>query len=117
MAVKVSVYGHSDDLIEFEADNGKQEEFDIDFSAGGWTGLVESPDGQQALLYVDYRNNGTWTATLGRVDEDADFPDWEYRLYTDDKLANSYTVIALLTLAEGTTITSQSKDTEGVFTL
>jgi hypothetical protein len=97
---KVRVYGSSDDLIEVEGIEGEDE---FNETKGGWVGVLESLDGDTALLYVDYRKNGTWTVTLGLWEDDYILPAWPIRLYSD-KAVNGYSVVAEITVPDGTTV-------------
>lgn len=38
--------------------------------------LIESQAGDKALVYADYRDNGTWTMALSRYDKGHGIPHW-----------------------------------------
>jgi hypothetical protein len=94
------VHGHSDDLVALHGIQGA-DEYTAN-SGDTWTGLLEAPNGETALLYVDYRKNGTWTVSLGLWDEDYTLPAWPMKLGSGD--FNGYTVDAELTVPDGTTV-------------
>jgi len=99
MAV-LTVFGSSDDLIELDGIEGADEFND---TSGTWTGVIEAPDGDTALLYVDYRNNGTWTVALGLWEEDYTLPAWPVEVVSGTEF-NSYTTLAKITVPDGTTV-------------
>lgn len=109
MSVNIQVWGHSDDCIELRGDIS--EEFNLPSGHNDWIAIIKAPTGEEAILYVDYRNNGTWTVSLGRIEEDAVFPtDWFSGLTTDDESTNGYTIIAQLNLPDGSIITTENQD-------
>lgn len=69
----LTVSGASDDLIEVAGIEGENEFCD---ASGHWQGLIEAPNGDTAVVYVDLRPGATWTVALGQYDEDAPLPDW-----------------------------------------
>lgn len=95
---KVIISGASDDLVEIEGIEGADE-----FSASShdsWVGILEAPNGDTALVYVDYRRGGTWTVALGQFEEDYKLPAWPQSFVAD----GGYTVIATIEVPDGTTI-------------
>lgn len=102
---EVTVYGASDDLVEIEGINGA-DEFNCD---GKWVGVLEAPDGGTALLYVDYRDNGCWTVTIGRFEEEYALPAWPVVFTANDKECK-YSTYATITVPDGTTITSLTSE-------
>lgn len=95
---KVLISGASDDLVEIEGIEGADE-----FSLGtgnGWTGILEAPNGETALVYVDYRQGGTWTVALGQFEEDYKLPAWPHSFVAD----GGYSVVATIEVPDGTTI-------------
>ena len=93
------IYGASDDLVEATGIKGA-DEFSTD---GHWTGVLESSDGDTALVYVDYRDNGCWTVSLGLFEEDHHLPDWRVSVFSDEDLCK-YSAIASIEVPDGTTI-------------
>lgn len=99
----ITVYGASDDLVEIEGVKGADE-----FSTNGhWIGVIEAPDGKTALLYADYRNNGTWTVSLGQYEEDYELPNWVVITLTNLAVC-SYSTLVHIHVPEGTTIKEYS---------
>lgn len=94
----VTIYGASDDLVEVEGIEGA-DEFNCD---GHWKGVIESPDGGTALVYVDYRDNGTWTVTLGQYEEGWHLP-FAITLGTAMGMC-SYSTVAQIEVPEGSKI-------------
>ena len=95
---KVLISGASDDLVEIEGIEGADE-----FSLGtgdGWIGILEAPNGETALVYVDYRQGGTWTVALGQFEEDYKLPAWPQSFVAD----GGYSVVATIEVPDGTTI-------------
>ncbi len=95
---KILISGSSDDLVEIEGVEGADE-----FSLGtgdGWTGILEAPNGETALVYVDYRPGGTWTVALGQFEEDYKLPAWPQSFVAD----GGYSVVATVEVPDGTTI-------------
>lgn len=96
----LTIYGASDDLVEASGIEGADE-----FSTTGrWVGTIVAPDGQTALVYVDYRDNGTWTVALGQYEEDYALPAWEVRFVVNPALC-AYSTVAHIDVPDGTTIT------------
>ena len=96
---KLTVYGASDDLVEIAGIEGADE-----FTTNGhWQGVIEAPNGDTAILYVDYRDNGCWTATLGRFEEDYALPQWPSTLTSNDKECK-YATYLTVEVPDGTTI-------------
>jgi hypothetical protein len=98
---ELKVYGHSDDLIELDGIKGADE---FSKPSGAWVGVLEAPNGDTALLYVDYRHNGCWTASLGIYEEGYKLPEWPVTVTTDAKYANEYSTLTTITVPEGTTV-------------
>lgn len=102
---ELTVFGASDDLVEVSGIDGADE-----FSAPGnsrWTGVLEAPNGETALLYVDYRKNGTWTAALGLFEEGYKLPSWPVKVETNE--LNDYSTFTTITVPDGTKITDARK--------
>jgi len=95
----LTVYGASDDLVEISGIKGA-DEFNCN---GSWVGVIEAPDGDTALLYVDYRNNGCWTVTVGRFEEDYKLPTWAVVISSKDELCR-YSTYAEIIVPDGTTV-------------
>lgn len=96
----LTIYGASDDLVEVEGIEGA-DEFNCN---GSWVGVLEAPDGGTAFVYVDYRNNnGCWTVTLGRWEEDYALPTWPVTITSNDE-ACRYSTFATIEVPDGTTI-------------
>ena len=93
----VTISGASDDLVEIEGIDGA-DEFYAD-SKDHWEGILEAPDGEAAIVYVDFQKNGTWTVALGQYEEDHALPSWPQSYASE-----GYTVIATIEVPEGTTI-------------
>ena len=96
---ELTIYGASDDLVEAEGIDGA-DEFG---TSGNWTGVLEAPSGETALVYVDYRKSGTWTVALGQFEEDYALPAWPVAFAVDPKLCG-YAVAARITVPDGTTL-------------
>lgn len=99
---KLTVYGASDDLVELDGIDGADE-----FSIGNkdsWTGVLVAPNGETALLYVDYRRNGCWTTALGLYEEDYSLPDWPVTITVDAKNGSSYSTYMTVEVPDGTTV-------------
>lgn len=98
----VTIYGASDDLVEVYGIEGADE-----FTLGNndsWTGVLEGPKGETAVVYVDYRQNGCWTVALGLWEEGFPLPEWPVQFtYNPDK-GNDYGVFASIEVPDGTTI-------------
>ena len=96
----LTIFGSSDDLIEVGGIEGADE-----FSKpnGSWIGVIEAPDGDTALVFVDYRPNGTWTVALAQYEEDYKLPAWPQSFEVDEELCR-YSVKATIIVPEGTTI-------------
>jgi len=87
MSTEVSFSGGSDDLAEVE---GRVEGCDEYCNPSGhFTFLVEGENDDKALVYLDYRNNGVWAATITRFDEDVEIPDWNARIVSSKYCAYS----------------------------
>lgn len=100
--VTVQIYGASDDLVEIEGDVEGADEYNA--YDEGFQGVIEAPDGGTAILYVEYRDNGCWTATLGRYEEGYAIPsEWGVELSTNSELC-AYSTVLTLTLPAGSTI-------------
>ncbi len=97
---KVTIFGASDDLIEIDGILGADE---FSKPRGAWTGILEAPNGETALVYVDYRRGGTWTVALGQYEEDYALPEWPQHYETDFDLS-TYSVKATIEVPDGTTI-------------
>lgn len=97
---KVTIFGASDDLIEIDGIDGADEFND---TSGHWRGILEAPNGETALVYVDLRRGGTWTVALGQFEEDYALPAWPQRYETDFDLS-AYSVKATIEVPDGTTI-------------
>lgn len=98
----LNAYGHSDDLVELTGIPGADE---YPISKNKWVGVIEAPNGDTALLYVDYRSNGCWTVTLGLYEEDYSLPDWPVTVTVDPDKANRYSTYFTVEVPDGTTIT------------
>lgn len=97
---KVTIYGASDDLIEVEGIDGADEFND---TSGHWRGLLEAPNGEAAIVYVDYRPDGTWTVALGVFEEGILLPAWPQSFEVNP--ANcEYSVTATIEVPDGTRI-------------
>lgn len=107
MAQTVKIYGASDDLIEVSGIAG-EDEFNAD-SDSRWVGILEAPDGDTALVYVDYRPGGTWTVALGQFEEGYKIPAWPQTFEVDDSLCG-YSVTASIEVPDGTTIREYGED-------
>ena len=96
----LTIFGSSDDLIEVDGISGGDE-----FSKpnGSWIGVIEAPDGDTALVFVDYRPNGTWTVALAQYGEDYKLPAWPQSFEVDEAFCR-YSVKAAIIVPEGTTI-------------
>jgi hypothetical protein len=97
----LTVHGGSDDLAELAGIEGADE-----FTVPGsdtWVGVIEAPNGETALLYVDLRKNGTWTVALGRFEEDYALPAWPVSITSNDE-ACRYSTYAQIEVPEGTTV-------------
>ena len=102
----IAIYGASDDLIEVEGDIDGADEYNLG-STETWTGVLEAPDGETALVYVTYQKNGCWTVAFGQYDIDYKLPAWqqEYSVYDDGRPnREKYSVQLTLTVPDGTTI-------------
>jgi len=97
---KVTFYGASDDLVEVEGIEGADE---FSPEKDGWVGVLESPDGDTALVYVDYRHNGTWTVSLGIYEEDYLLPAWPITTEVRPDLCR-YSTHVTVEVPDGTTI-------------
>lgn len=96
----VTIYGASDDLIEIDGIDGADEFND---TSGHWRGILEAPNGETALVYVDLRPGSVWTVALGQFEEDYELPKWKQRYETDFDLC-TYSVKATIEVPDGTTI-------------
>lgn len=103
MAV-LTVYGASDDLVEIDGIEGA-DEFSVP-SDGHWSGVLTAPNGDTAILYVDYRDNGTWTVALGQWEEEYDLPEWAVKITVNKDLCR-YSTYAEIVVPDGTKITVQ----------
>lgn len=97
---KVTIYGASDDLIEIDGIEGADEFNEV---SGHWRGVLEAPDGEAAIVYVDYRPEGTWTVALGQFEEQLTLPAWPQSFEVDENLCE-YSVKATIEVPDGTTI-------------
>jgi len=95
----LEIYGASDDLVEISGIEGA-DEYNCD---GSWRGVIEAPDGSTANVYVDYRDNGCWTVSLGLFEEEFHLPTWEVSTAFDPAVCR-YSTIATIQVPEGTTI-------------
>lgn len=98
----ITVYGSSDDLVEIGGVEGADE-----FSLGiddSWVGVIEAPNGDTALLYVDLRQNGCWTSALGLYEEDYSLPNWPMTISVDSARGNAYSTYTTIEVPDGTTI-------------
>jgi hypothetical protein len=95
----ITIYGASDDLVEVE---GKIEGADEYSTGGHWSGVIEAPDGATAIVYVDYRDNGTWTTTIGQYEEDYPLPEWTAATAVEP---GGYSTTLSLIVPEGSKIT------------
>lgn len=96
----LTINGASDDLIEVSGIKGADEFCEV---SGHWCGLIIAPDGDTAMVYVDYRPNGCWTVTLGQYEEDYRLPDWPVKLVVDENNC-TYSTTALIEVPDGTII-------------
>jgi hypothetical protein len=99
MAV-VEISGASDDLVHVNGIEGG-DEFSI--SGESWAGVLEAPNGDTAIVYVDYRDNGCWTSSLGLYEEDYSLPEWPISVTTGE--TNSYTTSTKIVVPDGTKLT------------
>jgi len=97
---ELTVYGSSDDLIEIGGVEGADEFNEVN---GHWSGVIEAPNGDTAILYVDCRSNGCWTAALGLYEEDYLLPDWPVTVTAGEM--NTYSTFTTITVPDGTKIT------------
>jgi len=99
MTNTLTIYGHSDDLVEFEG--AIRQEFDCYDTP--WTGKLIAPDGDGLLINALYGKNGTWMIGAGPLDEDQPMPAWPMTL------ANSadcrYSAALTLEVPDGVTVT------------
>jgi len=97
----ITIFGASDDLIEIDGVPGADE---FCKPAGAWVGVIEAPNGDTALVFVDYRDNGCWTTALGLFDEDYKFPNWKITTSNCDELGTAYSTFTTIEVPDGTTI-------------
>lgn len=97
----ITVYGASDDLVEIEGVKGADEFY---IHKENWTGVIEAPNGDTALLYVDFRDNGCWTSSLGLYEEDYNLPNWPVKITVDPVKGNRYSTYTTIEVPDGTTI-------------
>lgn len=97
----ITVYGASDDLVEIEGIEGA-DEFNIYNES--WKGVIEAPNGDTAILYVDYRDNGCWTSALGIYEEDYKLPDWPVKITVNYTKGTRYSTYTTIEVPDGTII-------------
>lgn len=100
MTSTVTIYGASDDLVEIEGSIVGADEYSSD---GHWVGVMEAPDGGTAYVYVDYRDNGTWTVALGQYEEEFNLPPWPATPFVDPARC-AYSTALSIEVPDGTTI-------------
>lgn len=102
----VTIYGASDDLVEVEGRIEGADEYS--YSDVTWKGVLEAPNGETALVFVDYRDNGFWTVNLTPFEEGYRF-DWPVSYAVID--ANcKYSLTATVEVPEGTVFKSLSNE-------
>lgn len=106
--MKITIYGASDDLIEFEGDI--YDEFNW-YDTDPWLAKLVAPNGERLLVSAVYRsnvssdlfdNNGLpedvdWFIQLLPDGEDAELPEWGYTYYDvspEVDYSNQVTIIA-----------------------
>ena len=99
MSKILSFYGASDDLIEVQDSQGTDEEY----SAENWVGVIEAPNGDTALVYVDLRSTGCWTVALGLYEEDYALPAWPVTTVVDSSIS-TFSTYMTVEVPDGTTI-------------
>jgi hypothetical protein len=95
---ELAVSGSSDDLAILDGIAGA-DEYSCD---GHWVGVIEAPNGDTALLYIDYRVGGCWTSALGLYEEGFRLPDWPVTVTTNE--LNEYSTRTTITVPDGTTV-------------
>lgn len=90
----VRVYGHSDDLVEF--DGAVREEFGA--YKVDWQGTLEAENGDGLVITASYAHNGTWAIGVGLLDEDIPLPAWGISLVTSNE--NAYSVELVLEIPD-----------------
>ena len=100
----LTVYGSSDDLVEIAGVEGG-DEFNCD---GSWSGVIVAPNGDTALLYVDYRR-GTWSSSLALYEEGYKLPEWDVKITGDGEM-NDYSTYTEITVPDGTKIIPVDED-------
>ena len=104
MTNTIRINGASDDLIEF--DGYINEEFMI-ASSDTWEGSLIAPDGTGLIVVAHYGVNGTWSAGIAPLGDQADssqyaLPDWNARLGSGTE---RYSTVLTLDVPTGTALT------------
>jgi len=105
--VKVEIYGASDDLVEVEGKIKGADEYS--YADGTWKGVLEAPNGESALVFVDYRDNGFWTVSVTPYEEG--YKVWPVEYAVIDANCR-YSLTATVEVPEGTVFKSLSNEDE-----
>jgi len=100
----VMIYGASDDLVEVEGKIKGADEYS--YNDGTWEGVLEAPNGESALVFVDFRSNGFWTVSLTPYEEGFELS-WPVE-YSVIEANCRYSITATVEVPEGTTFKSLS---------
>lgn len=103
----IQISGCSDDLIEVDGEIAGADEYST--STGHWQAVIEAPNGETMMVYVDYRDNGCWTVSHGLFEEGFELPDWPVSVIACAD--TSYSTALVLDVPDGSKLTaSESHD-------
>lgn len=100
----ISISGASDDLVEIDGVPEYDEFCNPSYSSIKFKGNLIAPDGSGVRVIVIYDNDGVgatgcWSVAIGRMDEDAEYPEWPVTILTGDR---AYNVTAVIEAPDGT---------------
>jgi hypothetical protein len=98
MTDTVKIYGHSDDIIEF--DGAVMASFDCPNTP--WMGTLIAPDGNGLIISAIYSGSGTWAIGAGALDEDVRIPAWPMTLGNSEDC--NYSAVLTIDVPEGTVV-------------
>lgn len=99
----IRIYGSSDDLVEIEGDIVGADEYS-EYNNQHLKFLLKDSDSEDAvIIYVDCRDNETWTCTVGQVEEDVPIPAWDFKIVTDFE-TSTYSTILEIVLSDNCTV-------------
>jgi len=105
--MKITICGHSDDLVEVEGCEGADE-----FSPGGsarWQGDLVAPGAaEQMRVHCWFDEDGCWQVGVGQTIEDCQLPPWPLTITQQPhgRGAPGYSALLTIDAPEGTRLTN-----------